>query len=164
MTLIASEPIGEDHEIPSTPLALGLAGLAPIIALSLAIALQYERIAGLDAVFALTAYAATALAFLGGAHWGLALRHPAPDVRTSLYVMAVVPALWGWFALIAGGAWGLAMLAVGLGAHGALDAWGAARFAAPRWYPRLRLLLAILATIALTAATAVIATQQVLAI
>lgn len=163
MTLIASEPIGEDREIPAAPLALGLAGLAPLIALSLAIALQHREVAGLDAVFALTAYGATALSFLGGAHWGLALRHPAPDVRTTLYAISVLPPLWCWLALLAGGALGLGMLAVGLAAHGALDALGAGRFAAPRWYPRLRLLLAILATIAVTAATAVIATQQALA-
>lgn len=163
MTLIASEPIGEDREIPAAPLALGLAGLAPMIGLSLAIALQYPDIGGVDAVFALTAYGAATLSFLGGAHWGLALRHPARDVRARLYALSVLPPLWCWLALLAGGGLGLAMLALGLAAHGALDALAAGRFAAPRWYPRLRLLLATLATIAVTAAAAVIATQQALA-
>lgn len=161
MTLIASEPIGEDHDIPHLPLGLGLAGLAPFLGLALAIALQHRDIAGVDAAQALLFYGATILSFLGGTHWGLALRHPAQDVRGLLYVLAMVPPLWAWAGLLAGGAVGLFMLAAGLAAHGALDAWSAGRFAAPRWYPRLRLLLATLSTIATTAAAVVIASQQV---
>lgn len=163
MTLIASEPCGEDHEIPARPLALGLAGLAPFIALGLAVALQHPRILGLDAAFALTAYGAIILSFLGGVHWGLAMRHPSAETRARLYVLAVAPPLAAWAGLIVGGAPGLATLAICLAAHGGVDALLATRFAAPRWYPRLRLLLSTIATIAVMAAAAVIGAQQVMA-
>ncbi|MGA0532237.1 DUF3429 domain-containing protein [Hansschlegelia sp. KR7-227] len=157
MTLIASEPIADDREAPTVPLALGLGGLAPFIGLALAIALGYRDLLGVDAAFALVAYGATILSFLGGVHWGLALRHPSAEMRVALYVAAVVPPLWAWVGLLAGGAPGLGLLAAGLAAHGVVDATRANRFAAPRWYPRLRLLLAMLSTIAVTAAAVVVA-------
>lgn len=163
MTLIASEPCAEDHAIPAGPLVLGLAGLAPFIALSLAVALQHPRLLGLDAGFALAGYGAVILSFLGGVHWGLAMRHPSAQTRARLYALAVAPALWAWAGLLVGGAAGLATLAIGLAVHGAVDASLSGRFAAPRWYGRLRLLLSTIATIAVTAAAAVIAAQQVLA-
>lgn len=156
MTMIASEPIGDDHEIPVLPLALGLAGLAPFIALSLAVALQTRDVAGLDAAVALLGYGATILSFLGGVHWGLALRHPSADARNALYLGAMVPPLWAWTGLLVGGAAGLGLMAAGLAAHGVVDALRSTRFAAPRWYPRLRAMLAVLATIATTAAAVVL--------
>ena len=160
MTLIASEPIGDDRDIPALPLGLALAGLAPFIVFALAIALQHRVLFGLDMERLLIGYGAAALSFLGGAHWGLGLRHPNESVRGALYVMAIVPPLWAWTALVVGGAAGLFMLATGLAAHGAVDGGLAARFAAPRWYGRLRLLLAALSTVATAAAGAVIASQQ----
>ena len=157
MTLIASEPVGGDREIPEVPLALGLAGLIPFIGLSLVIALQPAAAEGVDVPAALTGYGAVILSFLGGAHWGLALRHPSRGTRNLLYVIAVAPPLWSWLGLMAGGAAGLGLMALGLAIHGALDAARATRFAAPRWYPRLRILLATLATISTTAAAVVVA-------
>ncbi len=157
MTLIASESIREDGDIPALPLWLGLAGLAPFIALALALALQHSTVAGQPVAPALLAYGATILSFLGGVHWGLALRHPARDTRDGLYLIAMAPPLWAWAGLLVGGAAGLAMLAAGLAAHGALDATRSARFAAPRWYGRLRLVLALLATVATLAAATVVA-------
>lgn len=160
MTLIASEPIRDDADIPALPLWLGLAGLAPFIGLALAIALHGPELFGFDAARALRGYGAVILSFLGGAHWGLALRHPAPDTRAALYLGAMAPPLWAWAGLLTGGAAGLGMLGLGLAVHGAVDGMAATRFAAPRWYPRLRMLLAALATIATIAAAAVIASQQ----
>ena len=157
MTLIASEPVGEDREIPEVPLALGLAGLVPFIALSLIIALGPASAEGVDVPAALTAYGAVILSFLGGVHWGLALRHPSRETRNLLYALAIAPPLWSWLGLMAGGAAGLGLMAFGLAAHGAVDAARSTRFAAPRWYPRLRILLATLATISTTAAAVVVA-------
>lgn len=159
MTLIASEPAGDDREIPELPLAIGLAGLAPFIALALAIALQHRIVFGLDAAAALIGYGAVALSFLGGSHWGLALRHPGRTVRAALYAAAVVPPLWAWCGLMAGGAQGLGLLAAGLVAHGAVDAVFAGRFAAPRWYARFRLMLAALSAVATAAAGVVLASS-----
>ncbi|WP_020180123.1 DUF3429 domain-containing protein [Methylopila sp. M107] len=160
MTLIASEPIGDDAEIPALPLWLGLAGLAPFIGLALVVALHGPDLPGFDAGRALRAYGAVILSFLGGAHWGLALRHPAPDTRAALYLGAMVPPLWAWAGLLTGGAAGLGMVALGLAAQGVVDGLASTGFAAPRWYPRFRLLLAALATIATAAAAAVIGSQQ----
>lgn len=157
MTLIASEPIGEDHEIPELPLALGLAGLAPFLGLSLALALTRGEVFGIAVGPALLGYGAIILSFLGGVHWGLGLRHPSKDMRAWLYMIAMAPPLWAWAGLLVGGACGLGMLAIGLALHGLLDASRSTRFAAPRWYGRLRLLLALLATVATTAAAVVVA-------
>lgn len=160
MTLIASEPVRDDHEIPPLPLAIGLLGLAPFIGLALATALAGREAGGLDAPYALTVYAAVILSFMGGAHWGLALRHPARDVRAALYVGAALSPAWAWAGVFAGGAVGLGLLAAGLAAQGAADGLYAGRFAAPRWYPRLRALLSALACVATAAASVVVASQH----
>ena len=160
MTLIASEPVSDDRDIPFLPLALGLAGLTPFIALALTIALGGSRAAGFDPVSALLAYGAVVLSFLGGAHWGLALRHPSPDIRTALYLGAALPPLWAVAGLLLGGGVGLGMVAVGLAAQGAVDGLRSGRFAAPRWYGRLRALLSALAAVATAAAAVVVASQQ----
>lgn len=157
MTLIASEPIRDDCHTPELPLALGLAGLAPFLGLALALAFQHPVLFGVDVAQALLGYGATILSFLGGVHWGLGLRHPSKATRSSLYVLAMIPPLWAWAGLLVAGAAGLALLAAGLALHGALDATRAVRFAAPRWYGRLRLSLALLATIATAAAAVVVA-------
>jgi hypothetical protein len=157
MTLIASEPAGDDSDIPELPLALGLAGLAPFIGLALCVALGAPQVWGVEPAAALLGYGATVLSFLGGAHWGLALRHPNGSLRRKLYVGAMAPPLWAWAGLIVGGAVGLGMTAVGLVLHGAVDGAFATRFAAPRWYGRLRLLLAALATVSTAAAAVVVA-------
>ncbi len=47
---------------------------------------------------ALSAYAAVILSFLGGIHWGLALRHSAPP--PGLLIWGVVPSLVGWMAVL----------------------------------------------------------------
>ena len=141
----------------SQPDLFGLLGLAPFIGLALAVALGAPRIGGVDAASALLGYGSVILSFLGGAHWGLALRHPAKDTRSRLYLAAMAPPLWAWAGLLVGGAGGLGMMAAGLAAHGAVDGTFATRFAAPRWYGRLRLLLATLATISTAAAAVVVA-------
>ena len=47
---------------------------------------------------ALAAYAALGISFLGGIHWGLAMRRSAPP--DALLVWGVVPALLAWFAVM----------------------------------------------------------------
>ncbi len=48
--------------------------------------------------FAMSAYAALIVAFLGGIHWGLAFRNTAP--AASLFVWGVVPSLLAWVAVL----------------------------------------------------------------
>jgi uncharacterized protein DUF3429 len=156
MTLIASEPAGDDHGIPEVPLALGLLGLAPFIGLALCVALRSPSLLGVEAATALLGYGAVILSFLGGTHWGLALRLPARDTRALLFIASAAPPLWAWGAVLVGGAGGLAMIAAGLLAQGAADGLYAGRFAAPRWYGRHRLALATLAAISTAAAAVVV--------
>ena len=59
---------------------------------------------------ALATYAAVILSFLGGIHWGLALRHSAPPA--SLLVWGVVPSLVGWLAVLMSPDAGLVLLGV----------------------------------------------------
>ncbi len=77
---------------------LGLAGLAPFVAGSAAVwVLRDSAFSGYAGV-ALTAYAATIAAFLGGVHWGPALRTGGPTPITLIW--GVLPQLVGWLALL----------------------------------------------------------------
>lgn len=91
---------------------LGYFGLIPFIFLSILSCLAQESMqSGL--VFALLAYGATILSFLGAIHWGLAiLKSPIDSSR--LLVWAVVPSLWAWVAVMAGSATGLWLITMGL--------------------------------------------------
>lgn len=86
---------------PSVPAArlLGYAGLVPFIAGAAWVwAARGAPPAGAAAAFALEAYAATIVAFLGGVHWGPALRDGGRDL-TSL-AWGVVAQLAAWLALL----------------------------------------------------------------
>lgn len=64
-------------------------------------------------IFALLAYSASILSFLGAIHWGLALRSTdAPPA--SMLAWGVIPSLWAWVALMAGSTTGLWLNAIGL--------------------------------------------------
>lgn len=87
--------------------SLGLLGLLPFFALAFlawlpdSAAVAHKAAARL-AQFALVAYAAVILSFLGAVHWGLALSRtdlPQPRLRQSL-VWGVIPSLLGWLALL----------------------------------------------------------------
>jgi Protein of unknown function (DUF3429) len=47
---------------------------------------------------ALSCYAAVILSFLGGIHWGLAMRHPAAPL--GVWIWGVVPSLVAWMAVV----------------------------------------------------------------
>ena len=79
--------------IPLEPLLLGLAGLVPFAGLSAAMAFAPAS-APDDALRILVLYAAVILSFLGGVHWGLALRQ-APGTS---FTASVVPSLLAWAA------------------------------------------------------------------
>lgn len=87
-------------------------------------------------------YGASILSFLGGVHWGLALR--APSTRDFIY--SVTPSLVACGAALAPPQQGLAVLS---GGFVAAWAWDEVRFRGgsqvPRWYRRLRRPLTIAA-------------------
>ena len=82
-------------------LKLGYGGLLPFV---LGAALIWIVRADAHAYVAelLAAYAAVILSFLGGIHWGLAMRLPAEDkaAPTSMFVWGVLPSLVAWVAVI----------------------------------------------------------------
>ncbi len=82
-----------------TPLAraLAYAGLAPFVGGALLIWLVWPE-AHPYATLGLSAYAAVILSFLGGIHWGLAMRLAEPP--PALLAWGVVPSLVAWPALM----------------------------------------------------------------
>lgn len=122
------------------PRLLGYAGLIPFIGLALASALAQEPFKA-SAAFALLAYGASILSFLGAIHWGLALREPdGPPI--ALLAWGVLPSLLAWVALLIGADRGLYVLTAGLWACWAVDRSAYPRFGLQTWLAmRLRLTL-----------------------
>ena len=137
-------------KIPTVPLALGAAGLIPYWGLAVALLGGVDLGFGAGALaFALAAYGALILSFLGGVRWGIALGMEEEGPAKRGYFISVVPALLAWAALgLPPGAqlWMLAGLHVALGL---LDYGLVCREEAPEWYGRLRLALAGAAALAL---------------
>ncbi len=88
-------------------LALGYAGLMPFVGgAALLWLVRPELQPWVEA--ALTAYAAVIVSFLGGIHWGLALRQAAPPA--ALLAWGVVPSLVAWVAVLMAPQAGLVLL------------------------------------------------------
>ena len=136
-----------------TARALGYAGLIPFIA-GAAWTWAARGGAGADsAAFALAAYAATIVSFLGGVHWGGALRddgqHPAA------LAWGVAPQLAAWLALLLPPRPALALLALLLGACWLVDRRLYPRAGLASWLPmRLRLTAGAMASCLAAAAAA----------
>ena len=130
--------------MPPAALALGLAGVLPFAACAGALWLDVDPALQADAARALAAYGAVILSFLGGVRWGAALRLPLAQATPEL-VLAVIPSLLGWCALLLPGATQpLLALSLGMAVFGVLDAREGARGAWPHWYSRLRIILTLL--------------------
>lgn len=137
---------------PKTVAWLGYGGLVPFVALVLASAADPDR-APLWA-FALLAYGAVILSFVGALHWGIAMVAPQVAGPSALFVWSVVPSLLGWVGLLvahAGYASVAAVLMVGgFLAHFGMDLRLSRTLSAlPGWYLPLRLRLTSVATLCL---------------
>ena len=98
---------------------LGYAGLIPFVGLAGLMWLVEGDVHAFVAM-ALSAYAATIAAFLGGIHWGMGLPLDAPARRFHL-VWGVIPSLVAWVALLMPAFAGLPLLAVLLAACYGVD-------------------------------------------
>lgn len=96
---------------------LGLAGLLPFIAGAAAVWLVGPQDKLPSA--ALLAYAALIASFLGGIHWGLAMRDSPADAAQLLW--GVSPSLLGWVAVLLPPRWGLLLAPATLIACYAVD-------------------------------------------
>jgi len=83
---------------PSWARILGFAGLLPFVGGAVLLWAAPGTSASAHAGFALAAYAATIAAFLGGVHWGPALR--AGGLPPAPLLWGVLPQLAGWLALL----------------------------------------------------------------
>ena len=77
---------------------LSIAGLVPFVAGAAALWALRDPVASARAGFGLAAYAATIAAFLGGVHWGPAMR--AGGMAPAPLIWGVTPQLAGWLALL----------------------------------------------------------------
>jgi hypothetical protein len=86
-----------ESPLSETALRLGNLGLVPFV-LGAALVWVVNAEAHFYATMALAVWAALVIAFLGGIHWGLALRQSAPPA--SLWLWGVVPSLFAWVAVM----------------------------------------------------------------
>ena len=144
MSLYATE-----NRVPVHAIWLGALGALPFVGLAGAMPL----LGGAPRVFvghALVAYGAAILSFLGGVHWGLAIRSESRRQGERLWLtLSVIPALAGWAALLAAETPALFDLAVAVAAMLGVDIWAARVGQAPPWYPRLRIPLTCVVVAAL---------------
>lgn len=138
--------------IPLPARWLGFGGLIPFFALSAAGLLDPTHAQRWS--FALLAYGAVILSFVGALHWGFATlwhQHPA-DRRARMMAWSVVPALGAWLALLLPQTLGLGLLGVLFIVHYLFDVALTLREDLPAWYLRLRAPLTVGAVISLTVA------------
>ncbi|MEO5689881.1 MAG: DUF3429 domain-containing protein [Burkholderiaceae bacterium] len=77
---------------------LGIAGMLPFVAGAVALLVLRDPAAAARAGFVLAAYASTIAAFLGGVHWGPALRDGGKAPGPLLW--GVMPQLAGWLSIL----------------------------------------------------------------
>lgn len=129
---------------PRLPWMLGLAGLIPFVATVAAtwlapIAWQVV------AVRAFLAYAAVILSFLGGVQWGMAMcrEHPGEAPFRARMLLAMVPSLLAWPALLLHPLTGAWVLAAGFLLVRFHEVSRDGRTQLPDWYQSLRTLLTL---------------------
>ena len=130
----------DEEKIPSTALILGLAGLIPFVSAALA-SLWLEPAWQEKSSFALGAYGAVILSFLGGVKWGVLLHNKTELQRWMPLVLSVLPSIVAWLALLLTPKPMLIILALALVAQYFLDTKSVQQNSLPAWYGRLRLVL-----------------------
>ena len=130
----------DDPAVPTGPMVLGIAGLIPFMGTT-AVAVFGEPGISEIATFALLAYGAIILSFLGGILWGsvLARGHAGTPINNIRLLVSVAPSLIGWAALQAGPGTGIPVLAVAFLLVLVIDLANTRDGILPPWYPRLRM-------------------------
>ncbi|MDB5373053.1 MAG: hypothetical protein JWP04_1695 [Belnapia sp.] len=138
--------------MPPSARWLGAAGLLPFLLTALAAWTGPEDWRGI-ALFALATYGMVILSFLGGVHWGFALRAPEAEARYAAprLGLGVLPSLIGWAALMLPPVPGLGMLALAILGTAGIETLAARRGLVPPEYLRLRWPLSLGAALCLLA-------------
>ncbi len=139
--------------VPPAAAWLGITGALPFITLA---AFAAGDVAGARDfhLFALNAYAALILSFLGGVQWGLTIAHGGADGMWGRLLVAVAPSLAGWCTLLTAPRAGQLLLAAAFVAVLAVDLRAHACGLVPRWYRRLRWPLTVTVVLSLLLAAA----------
>lgn len=133
--------MGKPLHIPAGAMWLGAGGLIPFV--TLGGSAPFLTGASKDwAIFAVSAYGAAILSFLGGVQWGLVIGTRPHDashgVPSAGLVLSVLPSLVGWVALLLPAPARLVLLAAGFAGVLCIDVAAARAGKAPAWYPQLR--------------------------
>ena len=125
--------------VPSAAACLGGFGIIPFVGLSFATTFASD---GLKArlSFALLAYGAIILSFLGGIHLGLAIG-AVPQIDNTLWrriTVSILTSLVAWVALLTPSSIGFLILAGAFVAMLLVDIEASRVQEAPAWYPKLR--------------------------
>lgn len=133
--------------IPAIPAWLGYGGLIPFVALA-GVGLVSNEYSGVCR-YALLAYGAVILTFVGALHWGFAmtLTDVRDDRRNQAFVWSVLPALIAWIALLVAAPFGSGLLLVGFSSQYWQDRGLAQSSTLPAWYMPLRLRLTLVASL-----------------
>lgn len=124
---------------------LGVAGLIPF-AVALLLAWWGPTVWQVVATYSFVYYSAVILSFLGGVHWGAAIQNAQEGSRRRL-VLAMVPSLLAWPALMMNTVSGLWILLAGFILIGGYDMSREGRVGFPRWYLTLRAVLTLVVAI-----------------
>ena len=162
--------------IPTPALVLGIAGLIPFITCAVLVCIPQIASSLLgnllspsdadalssnaiqqNAVFALGAYGAIILSFLGGVRWGNLLNSKTQLRYWGPLFFSVLPSLVAWPALLLPTAWMLSVLAAGFVLQYAYDVEGVRQKILPAWFGRLRTILTTGAIISILAGLLAIA-------
>lgn len=147
----AREPEADAPFFASIPVParwFGLTGAIPFVALSIGGAFLSGAHQSL-AYFTLVAYGAVILSFLGGVHWGRAIKtfDQVAVADKFLWVslgISVVPSLIGWLTLLVPLAIGLPVLAASFAAMLLIDLQTVKSGQFPTWYGNLRVILSVI--------------------
>jgi hypothetical protein len=135
--------------VPVWPRRLGAAGALLFVALGLLSWIEGPWQS--EVRFALIAYGAVILSFVGALHWAFAML--AADMteaeRKRGYAWSVLPAVLGWIALLLPPSLSVALLLLGLWSHYSQDVRLTHRVALADWYLPLRLGLTSAASVGL---------------
>lgn len=145
-----ADPEQTPNTVPAAAKQLGALGVIPFFGLA-GLALLGSGTWIDDALFALLAYGAAILSFMGGVQWGFAVSASdiTPRQMFNRLSLSVAPALVAWGALLLPLGLGLIALAVSFIFVLLIDLRTVNRLGAPAWYPKLRWPLTICAVLSL---------------